>query len=110
MATTMHRLQISLPDRQYDYLREKAERESASIAEIIRRLVEREAEANSLTQAEIDAALRFAGIIKDEAGLIDGKPVSENVDLYLTEAIQPTRGRMLREKPTRLRRAKKARR
>ena len=109
MATTMHRLQISLPDRQFDYLRERAERESASIAEIIRRLVEREAEANSLTQAEIDAALRFAGIIKDEVELMDGKPVSENIDLYLTEALQPKPGRALREKPIHPRRTKKAR-
>jgi hypothetical protein len=36
-----HRMQITLDDRQYDRLREEAERTGASIAELIRRAVNR---------------------------------------------------------------------
>ena len=36
-----HRMQITLDDRQYDRLREEADRTGASIAELIRRAVNR---------------------------------------------------------------------
>ena len=39
MATTMHRLQISIPEWQAQYLAARARRDRVSIAEIIRQLV-----------------------------------------------------------------------
>lgn len=107
MATTMHRLQISLPTRQYDYLRARAERESASLAEIIRRLLEREEAENNFSEDDIDAALNFAGSVTEEAPLKGNLPVSENIDLYLLDALQP-RYRLNEPRPT-LRRSKKTR-
>jgi len=107
MATTMHRLQISLPARQYDYLRARAERESASLAEVIRRLLEREEAANNFSEEDVDAALSFAGSVAEERPLKDNLPVSENIDLYLLEALQP-RHRLNEPRPT-LRRSKKVR-
>jgi hypothetical protein len=86
MTTTMHRLQISLPKAQAQFLRDRARREGVSAAEVIRRLLEREERvAPTVTQADIDAALSFSGIIEDEGPLIDGKSVSEYPDLYLAE-------------------------
>ncbi len=85
MSTSMHRLQISLPKRQLQFLRERARRDGISAAEVIRRLLEREEQTQVVTQADIDAALSFAGIVADEGPLINGLPVSENVDLYLSE-------------------------
>ena len=43
MATTMHRLQISLPKSQMQYLNGRARRERASI-EVIRQMIQREAD------------------------------------------------------------------
>jgi hypothetical protein len=43
MTTSMHRLQISLPEQQMRYLSERARRAGLSMAEVIRRLIEREA-------------------------------------------------------------------
>ena len=40
MTTSMHRLQISLPERQVRYLAERARQEDSSMAEVIRRLIE----------------------------------------------------------------------
>ena len=45
MGMTMHRLQISLPEWQYRFLREQASRTGQSIAGLIRNLVEQEAQA-----------------------------------------------------------------
>ena len=39
MTTSMHRLQISLPEHQVRYLSERARREGLSMAEVIRRLL-----------------------------------------------------------------------
>ena len=87
MTTQMHRLQISLPKAQVQFLREQARREGISAAEVIRRLLEREAQAATVvTQADIDEALSFMGIGESTLPLIDGKAVSEYVDLYLAEA------------------------
>lgn len=86
MAARMHRLQISLPQAQAHFLRERARREGISAAEVIRRLLEREEQAAPvITQADIDEALSFAGIGADNLPLIDGKAVSEYPDLYLAE-------------------------
>ena len=86
MTTTMHRLQISLPKAQSQFLRDRARREGVSAAEVIRRLLEREEQtAPTITQADIDEALSFSGIATDNLPLIDGKAVSEYPDLYLAE-------------------------
>lgn len=91
MATNMHRLQISLPQAQLRFLRDRARRDRVSAAEVIRQLLEREAKEQPITQAEIDQAMSFVGIVADEGPLIDGIPVSENVDLYMSEIILPHR-------------------
>ena len=83
MATTMHRLQISLPEWQAQYLAERAQRAGLSIAEIIRRLVKRESEA-SAGSASTDSLWELAGLAEDYGPLLDGTPVSENPELYLT--------------------------
>ena len=86
MTTTMHRLQISLPQAQAHFLRDRAQREGVSAAEVIRRLLEREEQvAPTVTQADIDAALSIIGIGENKLPLIDGKAVSEYPDLYLAE-------------------------
>jgi len=83
----MHRLQISLPRAQLRFLQDRARREGISAAEVIRRLLEREAQAVPvITQADIDAALSFAGIGEDKLPLIEGKAVSEYLDLYLADS------------------------
>lgn len=88
MSTTMHRLQISLPYEQVEFLRQRAERDGVSMAEVLRSLVEREAQTQErLTERDIDAVLQLAGIAEDVKPLIRGTPVSEDVDLYMAEAI-----------------------
>ena len=42
MSTSMHRLQISLPDKQVNFLRERSRQTQKSMGSIIRELVERE--------------------------------------------------------------------
>ena len=79
----MHRLQISLDPSQLRYLADRARREGVSIAELIRRLVQRESEA--LTPRSKDSLLEIIGLGKDPGALIDGIPVSEQPDLYIYE-------------------------
>jgi hypothetical protein len=102
MTTNMHRLQISLPRRQLEFLVRRARRDGVSVAELIRRLVENEAQASGSSPVDIEAALSFAGLVADEGALIDAQPVSENVDLYLAEASLPRLPS--RPKPAQLRR------
>lgn len=97
MATTMHRLQVSLPEWQAQYLSERARKDGVSIAEVIRRLVERE----SRTEAEepsADSLWELAGLAEDRGPILNDTPVSENPELYLTGALAtgargPTRNR-----------------
>jgi hypothetical protein len=79
----MHRLQISLPQSQLQYLADRARREGVSIAELIRRLVQRESEV--LTPRSKNSLLEIVGIGKEPGPLIDGIPVSEQPDLYIYE-------------------------
>jgi Ribbon-helix-helix protein, copG family len=102
VTTSLHRLQISLPRRQMEFLVKRARREGVSVAELIRRLVDNEAQATELGPIDPDAALSFAGVVAEEGSLIEGQPVSENVDLYLAEAGLPQRNSS--PKPVRLRR------
>ena len=77
----MHRLQISVEKRQYDWLQEHARRLGVSIAEVVRQMVRREAEEDEAGDAETFLAL--AGTAEDRYPLVNGPPVSANVDLYL---------------------------
>ncbi len=85
MATTMHRLQISLPEWQAQYLAERARRDGVSIAAIIRRLVELESQA-AADHSSAEKLLELAGVAEDHGPLLDGIPVSESPELYLTGA------------------------
>lgn len=85
MATTMHRLQISLPEWQAQYLAERARRDGVNIAEVIRRLVKRESESPA-DQRPAEGLWELAGLAEDHGPLLDGTPVSENPELYLTGA------------------------
>jgi hypothetical protein len=93
----MHRLQISLPTAQVDFLGERARRDGVSIAEVVRRLVERESKADR-TGRPIDSLWAIAGIAEERADVLPGIPVSERADLYLAAASvkpagHPVRGR-----------------
>ena len=87
MATSMHRLQISLPKSQMQYLARRARREGASVAELIRRMIQREAEA--ARSAGVDSLWEIVGIGVETEPLISGIPVSERPDLYLAEIAAP---------------------
>jgi hypothetical protein len=91
MSTSMHRLQISLPREQMHYLQERAKRDGSSAAEIIRQLIQREAESTTITDEDIEAALNVVGLGEDRGPLIDGIPVSQNPHLYLAELSAPRR-------------------
>ncbi len=90
MPTTLHRLQISLPRAQAQFLRQRAELDGVSMAEFVRRLVEAEAEAVAGTGTP-ESLWEIAGIAEDQGPLIEGVPVSERPDLYLAEAAVPPR-------------------
>ena len=78
----MHRLQISLPHWQVQFLTERARRDGVSIAEVIRQLVSREAEA-SRGERHVDSLWGIAGIAVDREPLVVGWAVSERPELYL---------------------------
>lgn len=59
MTTSMHRLQISLPEPQLRYLADRARRQGVSMAEVIRRLLEAAAAAESSRPA-VESALAEA--------------------------------------------------
>ena len=85
MGTKMHRLQISLPHRQARYLEERARLAGVSMAEVIRRLLEREASL-VLSSGTVDGIWSIAGIAEDHRPLIGGIAVSESPALYLATA------------------------
>ena len=83
MATTMHRLQISLPESQAEFLAERARRHGMSMAEVVRQLIQHEIE--TVSEKRGAASLwEIAGIAEDHGPLIDEVPVSEAPELYLT--------------------------
>ena len=88
MGTNMHRLQISLPQWEMQFLEERAQRDGHSIAEVVRQLIQREAAA---AQSGSDSVWEIAGIAADEGALIHGVPVSERPDLYLAAHSLPSR-------------------
>ena len=81
MSTSMNRLQISLPEWQVRFLTERAKRAGVSMAEIIRQLIQRDAEATS--SKTIESIWNIAGIAEDHNPLIGGIAVSERPELYL---------------------------
>jgi hypothetical protein len=80
MTTSMHRLQISLPERQMRYLTERSRREGQSIAEIIRRLVADAAEWEAHRPAGAGSPLAEARTAYQTAA----RPVSVEVTLNLS--------------------------
>jgi hypothetical protein len=86
MSTNMHRLQISLPQWEMQFLEERARRDGHSIAEVVRQLIQREATA---AQSGSDSVWEIAGIAADEGALIHDVPVSERPDLYLAAHTVP---------------------
>ena len=88
MATAMHRLQISLPEWQTQFLAERARRDGVSVAEVVRRLVQREAKVVRGARS-VDSIWEIAGIGEDREPRIDGIPVSEQPDLHVAEAARP---------------------
>lgn len=88
MATTMHRLQISLPQWQHQFLVQRARRDGVSVAEVIRSLIEREADTRERSGTE-DSVMSIAGIAEDSGPLIDGIPVSRAPHLYVAESARP---------------------
>lgn len=92
MSTIMHRLQISLPEWQTDFLAAQARKEGVSMAEVVRRLIQREAEA-AHPPVETASLWEIAGIAEDHAPLIQNVPVSENPELYLTAPPRSSRRR-----------------
>jgi negative regulator of replication initiation len=78
MEMAMHRLQISLPEWQYRFLREQASHTGQSIADFIRKLIEKEAQT---VQRPIEA-----DPIWEVVGIGRGGPpydVSDRVDEFL---------------------------
>ena len=102
MTTALHRLQVSLPAAQVDYLAERSRRDGVSIAEVIRRMVEREASADRSSRG-VESVWSIAGIADDTGRLVGAIPVSERVDLYLADAVAAPapRRRTPRRRPTR---------
>jgi hypothetical protein len=89
MATNMHRLQISLPRRQMQYLAARARREGVSVAGLIRAMIQREAEREP--RRGVDSLWEIVGIGEETEPLTGGVPVSEDPALYLAE-IRRSRG------------------
>jgi hypothetical protein len=98
----MHRLQISLPPRQARFLEERARLDGVSMAEIVRRLIEREVESTQRS-GSVEGLWETAGIAEDRGPQIDGVAVSENPELYLAGATSGSRTK--RRSTTRKRRS-----
>ena len=86
MSTTMHRLQICLPESQVQYLVHRSKRDGISIAELIRRFVADASQA--ATDERTDSLWDIAGIGEDSMPLTNGVPVSEKPDMYLADTIK----------------------
>jgi hypothetical protein len=99
MTTALHRLQVSLPKSQVDFLADRARREGVSIAELIRRLVERAAAARAPDNGR--SLWSIAGIAEERLPLIGGRAVSEHVALYIAESAAPHRSRRPASRATR---------
>jgi hypothetical protein len=65
-----HRMQITLADRQYERLRQEAERTGASLAELVRRAVDRAYGADLSLEEK-------RRLLHETAGALDGKGVPD---------------------------------
>jgi hypothetical protein len=82
MGTTMHRLQITLPEPQAEFLANRARTRGMSMAAVVRQLIQREIEAASEKRGAA-SLWDIAGIAADHGTSIDEIPVSEAPELYL---------------------------
>lgn len=82
MTTSMNRLQISLKERQAEYLLARARKEGTSMAEVLRRMIQHEMDAE-LAAIERDSFLSIAGIVNDPGPLFEDLAVSERPEQYL---------------------------
>jgi hypothetical protein len=81
MATSMHRIQLSLREEQAAYLAERARRDGISQAEVVRRLLDEEAAEDRPSEA--GGIWSIVGLVRGEVALIDDVPVSEAPDRYI---------------------------
>ena len=95
MATKMHRLQISLPHSQARFLEERAQLDGVSMAEVVRRLIERETESGQ-PSGNVEGIWDIAGIAEDHGPQIEGVAVSESPELYLAG---PATGSRVKRRP-----------
>ena len=105
MATSMHRLQISLPQWQVQFLRERARRDGVSLAEVIRQMIEDEADTSR--GSNVDSLWDIAGIAEDHGPLIDDIAVSESPEKYLELADSTSRTTYRKRRYPRKRRSKR---
>ncbi len=82
MVTSLHRLQISLPEWQVQFLSSRAQRDGISMAEVIRQMIERESGEQG-GPGEPDEFWGLVGAFEDHQPLLNGVAVSERPDLYL---------------------------
>ena len=97
MATTLHRLQISLPGWQVQYLSDCAKKDRVSMAEVIRRLIQRASE-KSRQEDSVESIWEIAGIVRDEGPIYGGLPVSERPEMYSPDYAAPGAAPPLRGK------------
>ncbi len=81
MGENMHRMQISLPDAQVRFLRERARETNTSIAGVIRELIEREAR-NSKRPITEDPIWEIVGIGHSGKKLGDIDDTTYEADWY----------------------------
>lgn len=97
----LHRKQVLLAPHNVRYVSARASQEGLSMSEVIRQILD---EAEARNPVAIESVWSMVGIGTEHAALVDDLPVSENVDRYLVEAIEPSSGR--RAGSTRRRRAR----
>jgi len=86
----LHRQQVLLAPRNVRYVSARVSREGLIMSEVIRQILD---EAEARDPVAIESVWSMVGIGTEHAALVDDLPVSENVDPYLAEAIEPSSGR-----------------
>jgi hypothetical protein len=87
MSENNKRLDLRFTKAQMQFLRKRAKQINCSVGDVLREIISREY--NSEHQRATDNVAKIksmAGAFKDTMPLINGIAVSENVDLYLTQA------------------------
>jgi hypothetical protein len=83
---TLHRTQVLLAPKNVRYISARAGQKGVSMSEVIRQILD---DAESREPVAIESVWNMVGIGAEEKDLIGEIPVSENVDLYLIEALTP---------------------